>query len=151
MPWIGKISLIGVAVSIAIALAQSSIEIDTYAKRIRIVHSLAGFKLGNWIDLSGYHKVIIKNTRGSSSFDSRSGTTTVTVNTFDMFFESELGEELEFHHFTNYILARKTLRVLVKHLDFEHFDYVRENKLRIERSKAARLFGKKRKRSSRRR
>ena len=120
---------------------KSGIDIDPVKKRARVYKALGKWKDGIWVDLSKFQRVELTATRISQVMRSRGTDKTFRTRTFDMKFIGEDQEDYEFHAFTDYLKARRTLAFLAKELGLSVSDKLYEAREEaMKRRKAERQF-----------
>ncbi len=98
--------------AILLLFVKSGIEIDVSKKLIREYKSIFNFKLGPWLEVMNYRKILLKYTRESQVMNSRGRSTSVNTRTFDLILIDENEVETPIYEFSKYKMAMRVCRQL---------------------------------------
>jgi len=103
-----SITLIAIALAVALFRFSSGIQIDPVGKRIRVYKSLGTLRFGDWRSVDGYNAITIRYTNETQQMGGRGPELTVRVRTYDLYVIGRNGDTWLFHEFTEYAKARRS-------------------------------------------
>lgn len=132
------LSVVMLAVAIALFRVSSGIEIDMDGRRVRVYKALGAFRLGAWMRTTTTRTIVIRYTNEAQVMNSRGTSTNVTVRTYDLHLVAQDGSSWLFHDFTDYAKARKCAVAMAEGWSLQLTDEVQERRQRAQAGMASR-------------
>jgi hypothetical protein len=127
-----SLTIVMVALAVALFRVGSGIEIDPVGKRVRVYKTLGTLRVGSWLLVHPYHAIVIRYTNESQVMNSRGSSTNVRVRTYDLHFIGPGGATALLHEFNDYTKARKSAETMARLWSMQIADEVQERRLRAQ-------------------
>lgn len=127
-----SLTLIALALAVALFRISSGVEIDAEGKRARVYKALGGLRMGMWRRPASCTGITIRYTNESQVMSSRASSTNVRTRTYDVHFMAANGTSYLFHDFTDYAKARKCAVTMAKSWSLPVTDEVEDRRHRAQ-------------------
>jgi hypothetical protein len=109
-----SITVVMIAISVALFRVSSGVQIDPALKRVRVYKSLGRWRVGQWLRTDPYNAIAIRYTNESQTMGGRGPELTVRVRTYDLHLNGPDGASRLFHEFTDYSKARSCAETMAR-------------------------------------